>query len=764
CRAACARAKYRVMDDRRRAQAPQDGLEGIVHTIRFSNPETFWTVASLRTPSGEVPLIGTLPGLVEGMNVRVEGRWEENPRFGRQYKADRFTEIVPATLEGLERYLASGFIAGIGEKLAQRIVERFGVETISIILNEPERLEAVSGLGKKRAQALSEAFKERRGPQDAMVFLLGLGIPKGLALRILKRYGEDTVAAVRKNPYKLAVEVHGIGFIKADQVARGLDIQKDHPERIRAGLVHTLREARDEGHVRLPRSLLVARASELLEVPPDAIEPRLDDLVSEGRLVDKAGDYDHHIYLSFLHEAELGAAFHIARLLEAAPSQDSSHQATVEAAAKSLGVTLAKAQAAAVELALREPVCVITGGPGTGKTTIIKTLLEALDLPKQDVALAAPTGRAAKRMSEATGRPALTLHRLLEYNPGENGFLRDETDPIDAKLVIVDEASMVDLPLFFALTRALPDKVRLILVGDRDQLPPVGPGAPLTDLIESQAVPVARLTEIFRQGKGSAIVEAAHAINEGRPIPPSPPGQPLSDFYFVQREDPEHIASLIESLVKDRIPERFGLDPARDVQVLTPMRAGPIGVEVLNERLQRLLNPPPEGQDGFELSAETRRAPFRAGDKVMQVKNDYERGVFNGDIGFVRRVEPAMVHVEVDERLVTYDRESLDNLTLAYAVTIHKSQGSEYPAVVIPVSTHHYKMLRRNLLYTGVTRGKRLVVLVGTERAMRIAVGNALVEERNTGLAEVLRLAVREGRQRLGYTPDERAVTPQEDP
>lgn len=767
CRAAGGRAKYRAMDDRRRAQASPESLEGLVHTIRFSNPETFWTVASLRTPKGEVALIGTLPGIAEGMNVRVEGRWEESPRFGRQYKAERYTEIVPATLEGLERYLASGFIAGIGEKLAQRIVERFGVETIPIILNEPEKLEAVSGLGKKRAQALADAFRERRGPQDALVFLLGLGIPKGLALRILKRYGDDTVAAVRKNPFKLAQEVHGIGFIKADQVARGLDIQKDHPERIRAGLVHILREARDEGHVRLPRTLLVARASELLEVAAELIEPRLDDLVSEGRLVQKdsiRAPGEHHIYLAFLHEAELGAAFHITRLIEAGPKDHASRQAQheVESAARSLGVTLARAQAAAVELALREAVCVITGGPGTGKTTIIKTLLEALDLPKQDVALAAPTGRAAKRMSEATGRPALTLHRLLEYNPGENGFLRDETDPIDARLVIVDEASMVDLPLFFALTRALADKTRLILVGDRDQLPPVGPGAPLTDLIESGAIPVARLTEIFRQGKGSAIVEAAHAINEGRPLAPSPPGQPLSDFYFVQREDPDHIANLIESLVKERIPERFGLDPARDVQVLTPMRAGPIGVETLNERLQRLLNPSPQSSqaDGaaFELSAETRRAPFRVGDKVMQIKNDYERGVFNGDIGFVRRVEPTLVHVEVDERLVTYDRESLENLTLAYAVTIHKSQGSEYPAVVIPVSTHHYKMLRRNLLYTGVTRGKRLVVLVGTERAMRIAVGNALVEERDTGLAEVLRLAVREGKERLGYTPNERSA------
>lgn len=743
------RSRPHESNDARATRATPAPVEGTVHTVRFSNPETFWTVATLRTPSGEVPLIGTLPGLSEGMNVRVEGRWEENARFGRQFKADRFTEIVPVTVEGLGRYLASGFITGIGDKLAQRIVERFGTQTIDVILNEPERLESVSGLGKKRAQALSDAFRERRGPQDSMVFLLGLGIPKGLALRILKRYGDDTVSAVRKNPFKLAQEVHGIGFIKADQVARGLDIQKDHPERIRAGLVHILREARDEGHVRLPRMLLVARASELLEVAHELITPRLEDLVREGRLIERHGD-EETIYLASLHEAELGAAYHVTRLLEGGHRKSVPNDAVL-IATRALGVTLAPAQSAAVGLALVEPVCVITGGPGTGKTTIIRTLLEAIDLPKNRVALAAPTGRAAKRMTEATSRPALTLHRLLEYNPGENAFLRGESDPIDADLVIVDEASMVDLPLFFALTRALADKTRLILVGDCDQLPPVGPGAPLTDLIASSAVPVARLTEIFRQGKGSAIVEAAHAINDGRPLAPSPQGQPLTDFYFVQREEPEQIAGLIESLIKDRIPERFGLDPVKDVQVLTPMRAGPIGVEVMNERLQRLLNPPPEG---FSLEGETRRAPFRVGDKVMQIKNDYERGVFNGDIGFVRRIDPGQVHVEVDERLVTYDRESLDNLTLAYAVTIHKSQGSEYPAVVIPVSTHHFKMLRRNLLYTGVTRGKRLVVLVGTERAMRIAVGNALVEERNTGLAEVLRLGVREGRARIGYTPD----------
>ncbi len=718
-------------------------LEGVVQAIRFVNPENFWTVASLRTNDGDATVVGAMPGLAEGMVVRAEGRWEENPRFGRRFKSDRYTEIVPATKEGLTRYLASGFISGIGDKLAQRIVEAFGDKTIDVILAAPERLsKEVEGLGKKRATALQEAFRERRGAQDALVFLMGLDIPRGLALRILKKYGDGTVAAVQQNPYKLAQEVHGIGFMKADQVARGLHIAADHPERIAAGLIHAMREARDEGHVRVRKTLLLERAMALLDLSGDLLVPVLDGLAANRRVViaphEDPAVNDDVVYLAALFEAEVGVAECLAKLLKK-PTQERA-EGPIAAAAARLGLTLAPGQRSAVALAAGASVSIVTGGPGTGKTTIIRTLLESSDDNK--VALAAPTGRAAKRMTEATGRPALTIHRLLEFNPQENAFQRDEDNPIAAELVIIDEASMVDLLLFHALVRALPAGARLVLVGDKDQLPPVGPGAPLTDLIASEKVPVARLTQIYRQGAGSAIVEAAHALNEGRAVLPTPPGEALRDFYFVTRDDPDQIRAMIEHLVAVRIPERFGLDPIRDVQILAPMRAGPIGVEILNERMQAILNPPPKESDDFKLEAAP-GAPFRAGDKVMQIRNDYERGVFNGDMGIVLRVTNQQLHVEVDEKLIVYERDSWDDLVLAYAVTVHKSQGSEYPAVVIPVSTHHFKMLRRNLLYTAVTRGKRLVVLVGTERAMRIAVGNGSVDVRDSGLAAALARALR---------------------
>lgn len=743
--------------------ASRETLEGTIRQVRYRNAETFWTIAGLAIAGrfDPVTIVGAMPSVDVGMRIRATGRWETNPRFGPQFRVESHHEVLPTSRAGLEAYLASGFIPGIGPKLAERIVATLGAEALAIIQRDPERVREVPGLGPKKASAIIQAVRERRGAEDALVFLLGLGIPRGLAVRIYKRYGDDAIRLVRENPYRLVRDVHGVGFAKADQVARGMNIADDHPERIRAGLVHVLREGRSEGHVRLPRGALLSRAEALLACPLTAIEDGLADLVAGGTLIlhgvsDRA---DASVYLASLHDAECGAAHHLGRILggqPARPVSPSEADALAAAAADRLGVHLAPNQRRAVALALLDPLVIVTGGPGTGKTTIIRTLLEAMPTAPARVALGAPTGRAAKRMAEATLRTALTIHRLLEFNPVEMNFQRSEEDPLDVDVVIIDEASMVDLPLFYALLRAIPTGARLILVGDCDQLPPVGPGAPLTELIASERVPVARLTDIFRQGEGSAIVEAAHAVNRGEPPrQEASPGRDLSDFYFIPREDPEQIAALIEQVVKERIPQRFGLDPVRDIQVLTPMRSGPLGVEALNQRLQAALNPPPEAAP-FALDAPAPgKATFRPGDKVMQLRNDYERNVFNGDIGFVVRAgeKKGELIVQVDDRLVSYDREGAEDLVLAYAITIHKSQGSEYPAVVAPVSHQHFIMLKRNLLYTAITRGKRLVVLIGTDRAMRTAVSNATVERRDSGLVERVRGVVDGSTPLLDWTP-----------
>ncbi len=712
-------------------------LEGTVARIRFSNPESHWTVASLEveTTFAPVTIVGTLPALAEGMRVRLDGVWADDPRWGKQFKAECFVELIPATREGIAAYLSSGFIRGVGPKMAERIVECFGEETLTIISERPERLSAVPGLGTKKVRAIKDAFAERRGAQEALVFLYGLGLTPGLASRIFRRYGDQAIALVRTNPYRLAEEVDGIGFLKADQVARGLDIAVDDPERLRAGAIHILQSARSEGHCFLPLEHLIEATGHLTGVDRSLVQPALDVLCIDGRVI--FADWpdrpmERAVYLSALLDAERRLAERLIALSVVAPLAQA--ETRIDEAAQGLGIELGEGQRDGLRTALTHPLTVVTGGPGTGKTTIIRCLLEATGLSESRVALAAPTGRAAKRMSEATGIEAKTIHRLLEFNPIGGRFQRDESDPLDVELLIVDEASMVDLPLFEALMRAILDTCRVVFVGDVDQLPPVGPGAPLTELIRSQIAPVVRLREIYRQGAGSTIIEVAHGIQRGESPGVTPPGTMIQDFYFIHREDPAAILATIEELVTRRIPSRFGFEPREHIQVLSPMRLGLLGVQNLNERLQSLINP-----TGTSLKVGER--VYRVGDRVMQIRNDYDRGVFNGDTGIVARVDAAngRLVVQIDDQPVIYERTQLDELVLAYAVSVHKSQGSEYTVVVMPVTTQHFKMLQRNLLYTGLTRGKELVVLVGTPKAVGLAVRNQEQSLRNTLLASRLR-------------------------
>jgi exodeoxyribonuclease V alpha subunit len=708
-------------------------LEGRVARIRYQDPQTSWTVVTLEGREATTTVVGELPGLQVDMEVALQGEWAEHPRHGRQFEAGCYTERVPATQAGLVAYLGSGLVHGFGKKLAERVVNAFGAETMEVIRREPERVAAVKGIGPKRAKALSGVVAERRDREEALVFLYGLGIGGKTGQSIFQRYGPDTVRLVRANPYRLADEERGIGFRRADQYASHLGISNDHPARLRAAAAHALEEARDEGHCYLTRTACADRAAALVDLDPSRLTPAIDSLAESGRVVVEPIPQDPTelaCYLPTLYEAERDVAQRLARTVRLARA-GADIAGRIAAAALGTGLALAASQRHALELALHSRVTIITGGPGTGKTTITRALCEASADPEK-VALAAPTGRAAKRLSEATGRDAKTIHRLLEFSPAELLFRRNEAEPLRAERVVVDEASMIDLPLFASLVRAIAPETDLVLVGDSDQLPPVGPGSPFLDLIASGLVPVARLTEIFRQGRGSAIVEAAHRFNQGIPPRPTPSGGPLSDFYFVQRETPETVLETIRELICRRIPAKFGLDPKTEVQVLAPMKTGPLGVEALNRELQSLLNPGGGGPED-ELG-------LRTGDKVMQVRNDYERGVFNGDLGVVRLVEPSggRTVVAMDGRDVVYTSEQRQDLVLAYAITVHKSQGSEYRAVVMPVTTQHYRMLQRNLVYTGITRGKELVVLVGSEKAARIAAGRDERAARNSLLAHRL--------------------------
>lgn len=717
------------------APRPQETVEGTVERIVFQNQETGFSVIRVETKDrGVITAVGVLVGINEGERLRLTGTAEHDRRFGPQLKVQSHVMLRPETLVGLKKYLGSGLVDGIGPSLAERLVDHFGLEALTVIEAQPERLTEVEGIGPVRAERLRAAWAAQQGVRDVMIFLESAGISPAFAARIHKRFGAQAIEVVKRDPYQLALEVHGIGFKLADKVAANLGVDRASPRRAAAGVLHALGEASAEGHVFLPRAELVEKSLELLGVPVEIVEEAIDHLVERRHLI-----ADEHalapLYLPRLHRAEAESGHVLKSLIRAPKPPPLPHlEAQLSAFEREGGLSLAPEQRAAIQAALKERLSVITGGPGTGKTTLVRGILHLARAARLKVLLGAPTGRAAKRLFEATGHEASTLHRMLEFNPGEQAFTRGPEQPLEADLVIIDEVSMLDVVLLESLLAAIPLRGQLVLVGDVDQLPSVGPGNVLADLIDSGRVPVARLTRIFRQGEASLITVNAHRINDGElPELKAPGDGALSDFYFIERDDPEELLKAVTMVIAERIPKRFGLHPVRDVQLLTPMHKGPVGAQRLNQELQKLLNPVgPTLERGEQL--------LRVGDKVMQTRNDYELGVYNGDVGVISSVDPEAraVVVQFDDRAVRYETADLEALVLAYASTVHKAQGSEYPAVVIVVSTQHFVMLHRRLLYTAVTRGRRLVVLVGSRRALKLAVENRREVNRHSLLPERL--------------------------
>ena len=698
--------------------------KGFIDRVTYHNPDSGYTIARLAV-EGErerVTIVGALASVQEGENVEVEGLWENHPKYGKQLKIENYKTVYPSTLEGIQKYLGSGMIKGIGAVSAKRIVTHFGAETLDIIDADPQRLGEVPKLGQKRVDLIAAAWGEQRQIKDVMVFLQSHGITTGYAVKIFKEYGQEAIHKVRSNPYRLERDVAGIGFRIADRIAQNLGLGREAPARVQAGIRYLLTQAADDGHVFLPAVELMERAREILEINAELLPPALEDLRADDGVVTEGT----HYYLPPLHRAEVGAASSLQRLLRAPAETLQIVRETDED-----GLELALAQKQAVELVAVSKVMVLTGGPGTGKTTVTRRILRLLEEGELKVALCSPTGRAAKRLSEACGREARTIHRLLEFQPAERQFKKGYDDRLEIDALIVDEASMIDVVLMNALLRALPDAARLVLVGDVDQLPSVGPGNVLRDIIDSGEIPVVRLTQIFRQDEASHIVRNAHLINDG--AMPVIDNSASADFYFARASDSAKVVALVEELCAARLPGHGGWDPLRDIQVLSPMYRGETGALNLNQRLQQRLNAGgrPYHHRGNEL---------RVGDKVMQVKNNYDKGVFNGDMGIVERLDAdkQILWVRFDYA-VEYDQADLDELTLAYAISTHRSQGSEFPVVVLPLTTQHYVMLQRNLLYTAITRAKKMVVIVGTDKALKLAIENDEVARRFTTLKQRLR-------------------------
>ena len=737
---------------------PMDSLEGIVERITYYNEETGYTVLRLR-PAGRrsafaageddlLTVVGNLPEVNPGESLRLDGAWAAHPQYGKQFKAEKCEQVLPATVEGIKRYLGSGLIKGVGPKTSAKIVKKFGADTLRVIDEEPRRLREVLGIGTKKVAIIEMAWGQQKAIKNVMIFLQGHGISTSLAVKIYKQYGNLAEQVVQSDPYRLARDIYGIGFKTADKIARQLGLPPDAPTRVEAGVAFALSELSDEGHVYSPIEKLTTSAAELLEVKPELVTTAIERLQAEERIkreiilwpeIAVGGEAkvreEQAVYLAPFYYGEIGVTNRLTKMMQSPASYLADlSQIETEALMGKIGqVDFSEEQRLAIRRALQNKVSVITGGPGTGKSTSLKTLIAVLEATKHTYALASPTGRAAKRLGEATGRPAKTIHRLLGFQPGI-GFAHNEEKPLPVHMLVVDEASMIDLLLMNNLLKALDPATHLLLVGDVDQLPSVGAGDVLRDVIDSNTAAVTRLSVIFRQAQNSLIITNAHRINQGEmPLTPNE----ANDFFLFTVEDPEEAANWVVDIVQNRIPKRFGLNPVDDVQVLAPMYRGAVGVANLNARLQEALNPASAKKTERKIGGRI----FRVGDKLMATRNNYDKDAFNGDIGRLTDIdlEEQTLTINFEGREVNYDWLEADELAHAFAVSVHKSQGSEYPAVVMPILTQHYLMLQRNLLYTAITRARKLCVLVGTRKAIALAVKNATVAQRYSGLEARLR-------------------------
>lgn len=712
-------------------------LDGQIERVVFRNEENGFCVLRVKVRGHRdlVTVTGTVPAINSGEWLTADGEWLNDPRHGQQFKAEQMRMTQPETLEGIEKYLASGMIKGIGKEYAARLVKTFGRDVFDVIENSSGKLLKVEGIGQLRKDRIKQAWDEQKNVRQIMSFLFSHGVSTTRAFRIHKIYGDKAIELVQRDPYRLARDIKGIGFLIADTIAMRLGIAKDSDLRARAGLEFVLGELTANGHTAYVRNDLLSRTGELLEIDLEIITRALDYSIENERLIQRRDQRGLElVYLPKLYFAEIALAQRIGQLRQGKhPCPPVDFPKALAWVQKQNGIELANAQREALKTALESKVMVITGGPGVGKTTLVNSVLQILRAKKMRVALCAPTGRAAKRMAETTGLEAKTIHRLLQYNPHKGGFVHTAENPLECDVLIVDESSMIDIVLASQLADAVPLHAALIFVGDADQLPSVGPGRVLQDIIHSNVVPVGHLNEVFRQAATSRIVTNAHLINQGK-MPEFPEGQAMSDCYFVEADDPDKAVQLIQKMMRQSIPKKFRFNPMDEIQILTPMQKGELGARNLNQQMQQLLNPNGDSVERFGIT-------YRVGDRVMQTENDYDKEVYNGDMGRIHKIdtEQSELAIDFEGRKVIYDFRELDELVLSYAITIHKSQGSEYPCVIIPLHTQHYVLLQRSLIYTALTRAKKLVILVGTKKALNLAVTRAESRERITTLSERLK-------------------------